>query len=297
MRRTLAFAVSLALLAAPAIQADDEPFWNSRPLGYWLNQLRVGTPAEREQAARGVGEMAVANGGNSVAAAVPLLVPCLDASVASVRAAAAEALGPIGEHAEPAGPRLLTLFEHDPDPGVRRSAGLSLSRLEPASPGLIDTAGRVLAGDADAGVRAVAGAALIEAGPAAAPVLSVARRSLDDPNGIVRVYAAALVARLSDDTRAVPLLLTSLRADDAAVRAESAMMLGDAGRLDPRTVPALIDALRDDDRQVRVAAADALGAIGHPAQEAITPLWRLIRDPDEDVREHSLQALKRIKES
>ena len=68
------------LLPVSSASAADEPFWNSRPLGYWLNQLRVGDSAARQMAARGVGEIATEHGSASVAAAVPLLVPCLDAS-------------------------------------------------------------------------------------------------------------------------------------------------------------------------------------------------------------------------
>jgi len=296
MRRGVALAGVLALLLAAGPAHADEPFWNSRPLGYWLNQLRVGSPAEREQAARGVGEMAEAHGAGSVAAAVPLLLPCLDATDAVLRAAAAEALGPIGSRAETATPRLLSLFEHDPDPTVRRLAGVAMTRVDPGSSGLVTTAGRVLATDDDPDVRQAAAAALVEAGPAARPALSKVREGLDDHSPIVRVYAAAILARLGDPDVAVPVLLASLQSHDPPVRAESAVLLSDAAPTDQRTVPALIAALGDDERQVRLAAADALGAIGPPAQTAIDPLWRLIHDPDEAVREHSLRALKRIKE-
>src|SRR5215831_11277551 len=103
--------LTAALSFVPRAASADEPFWNSRPLQYWLNQLRVGDSAERQVAARGVGEMAAEHGSASVAAAVPLLVPCLDASDAPLRAAAADALAPIGAVAGSAGPRLLMLFE------------------------------------------------------------------------------------------------------------------------------------------------------------------------------------------
>ena len=71
----LARCLTVGILAVPTIDAADEPFWNSRPLGYWLNQLRVGDAAARMQAARGVGEIAAAHGGAVVAAALPLLCP------------------------------------------------------------------------------------------------------------------------------------------------------------------------------------------------------------------------------
>jgi HEAT repeat protein len=298
MRRRMAAAACLmtALLAVPRVGAADEPFWNSRPLGYWLNQLRVGDPAERAQAARGVGEIALANGGSSVVAAVPLLMPCLDAADAPLRAAAADALGPIGTRAEPAGPRLLSLFERDPDVTVRRAAGVAAARVDPGSVALVQAAGRVLTGDQDRDVRAVAAAALIEAGAAASPALPSVRVSLSDSNPMVRIYSAAILARLGDSATAVPLLLEGLSAHDPVLRAESAGLLGDAAPADRRSVPALIAALGDEERQVRLAAADALGNVGHAAGAAIDPLWRLIHDPDEDVRDHALRALRLVKE-
>src|SRR6186997_2051929 len=131
------------MLPASSASAADEPFWNSRPLAYWLNQLRVGDSAARQVAARGVGEIATEHGSASVAAAVPLLMPCLDASDAPLRAAAAEALAPIGAVAGSAGPRLLTLFERDPDAIVRRAAGAAAARIQPGSPTLISAAARV----------------------------------------------------------------------------------------------------------------------------------------------------------
>ena len=157
------------LLPASSASAADEPFWNSRPLGYWLNQLRVGDSAARQLAARGVGEIATEHGSASVAAAVPLLVPCLEASDAPLRAAAADALAPIGAVAGSAGPRLLMLFERDPDAIVRRAAGAAAARIEPGSATLISTAARVLLHDEEPRVREVAAATLVAqstAGPA-----------------------------------------------------------------------------------------------------------------------------------
>jgi HEAT repeat protein len=292
----LARCLVVGILSVPAIDAADEPFWNSRPLGYWLNQLRIGDAAARTQAARGVGEIASAHGGAVVAAAIPLLVPCLDSPEAPLRAAAADALGPIGTAADGAGPRLLTLFEQDPDPSVRRAAGVALARVRPGSSDLISSSARVLARDQEAAVREVAAAALVEVGPAASPGLSAAQGALDDHDPMVRVFSAAIVARVGDRVSAMPVLLGGLSNGDAAVRAESAGLLADAAPSDLAAVPALINALRDPDRQVRLAAVDALATIGRPARPALDPLWHLIRDPDEDVRDRALRAIRLIKE-
>jgi HEAT repeat protein len=292
----LAGCLIVGTLAVPASHATAEPFWNSRPLGYWLNQLRVGDAAARMQAARSVGEIAVAHGSAIVVAAIPLLVPCLDSPDAPLRAAAADALGPIGTAADPAGPRLLALFELDPDPNVRRSAGVALARVRPGSPDLITSSARVLAGDEDAAVREVAAAALVEAGTAASPGLSAAQGALDDHDPMVRVFSAAIVARVGNRISAVPVLLDGLASRDPAVRAEAAGLLADTAPSDTASVPALIEALRDVERQVRLAAVDGLAMIGRPAKSALDPLWHLIRDPDEDVRDHALRAIRLIKE-
>ena len=174
----LARCLALGILSVLAFGAADEPFWNSRPLGYWLNQLRVGDAAAQMQAARGVGEIAAAHGAAVVTAAIPLLVPCLDSPDAPLRAAAADALGPIGTAAGGAGPRLVTLFEKDPDPTVRRAAGVALARVTPGSSDLISSSARVLSGDQEASVREVAAAALVEAGPAASPGLPAAQEAM-----------------------------------------------------------------------------------------------------------------------
>jgi HEAT repeat protein len=285
----------IGILSVQGLGASDEPFWNSRPLGYWLNQLRVGDVAARTQAARGVGEIAAAHGGAVVTAAIPLLVPCLDAPEAPLRAAAADALGPIGAAADGAGPRLVTLFEKDPDPSVRRAAGVALARVRPGSKDLISSSARVLAADREASVREVAAAALVEAGPAASPGLTAAQGAMDDLDPMVRVFSAAIVARVGDRDRAMPVLLGGLSNGDPAVRAESAGLIADAAP-SAAAVPALINTLRDDNRQVRLAAVEALATIGPPAKPALDPLWHLIRDPDEEVRDRALRAIKLIKE-
>jgi HEAT repeat protein len=284
------------LLPASSAGAADEPFWNSRPLGYWLNQLRVGDSAARQLAARGVGEIATEHGSASVAAAVPLLVPCLDASDAPLRAAAADALAPIGAVAGSAGPRLLMLFERDPDAIVRRAAGAASARIEPGSARLISTAARVLLHDEEPRVREVAAATLVEAGKSSMAAMPAARQGMHDRDPMVRVYAAAVVARLGSSESAVPVLLDLLHASDGAVRAEAAGFLADAAPADARSVPALLALLNDDDRTVRLAAIDALGTVGRPARVAIEPLWHLIRDPDEEIREHAVKAIRLIKE-
>jgi HEAT repeat protein len=273
--RVLAVACLTAMLSiASSAGAADDPFWNSRPLAYWLNQLRVGDSAARQLAARGVGEIATEHGSASVAAAVPLLMPCLDASDAPLRAAAAEALAPIGAVAGSAGPRLLTLFERDPDAIVRR-AGRRRGRTHSARIPYAHLCGRARAVARRGAARARGAAAtLVEAGTGSMTAMPAVRQGMHDRDPMVRVYAAAAVARLGASETAVPVLLDGLQAADGPVRAEAAGLLADAAPADARSVPALVALLNDDDRTVRLAAIDALGAVGRPAHAAIETLWR-----------------------
>src|SRR4026209_2034560 len=142
------------------------------------------------------------------------------------------ARAPIGAGAGSAGPRLLTLFERDPDAIVRRAAGAAAARIQPGSPTLISTAARVLLHDEEPRVREVAAATLVEAGTSSMAAMPAARQGMHDRDPMVRVYAAAVVARLGSPESAVPVLLDLLHASDTAVRAEAAGFLADAAPAD-----------------------------------------------------------------
>ena len=296
--RSLAACVGMAclvLLPAPVAGAD-EPHWKSRPLSHWKSQLRDGDAGAREAAALAVAELAIAQGSDVVTSTVPLLVQCLDSNGPMLRAAAAGALEQIGPAAASGVPRLLTLFDQDPEPTVRRRAGLALARIAPGEPSVITAAARALDGDATDPAREAGAVVLLAAGPAAEMARPQLLSALAESDATVRIFLAGAVAQIGDTNRAVPVLLTGLSHEDAVVRAESAGMLADVAPAHPDAVPSLIQVLADPDWAVRLAAADALGTIGAPARSAVSSLWRLVRDPNEAVSHGALRAIRLIRE-
>lgn len=94
----------------------------------------------------------------------------------------------------------------------------------------------------------------------------------------------------------LPVLLTTLRADDAALRTVAAMALG---ALYPRLAPALTpqlgtlaQCLADDEGMVRQAAADALIQCGDAALDALVTILRT--STHEGARSRAAYALRKI---
>jgi hypothetical protein len=234
----------------------------------------------------------------------------------------------------------------DPDPRVRRVAAHVLGALDPVA--ARDPLLRCLRDD-DAEVRAFAIASLAAGGtPEALPLIaalvddpdasvrravltaattmgpgtdvasSTIRRSVEDPDPVVRSQAVAALIATDDDPRARSMLvefagsgaerervaafgaMRSLRVPAlagvaeaglsdpiAAVRAEAA---GALAALDPsRALTPLIEALADAQPSVREAAAMALGLLGEPAQR---PVVDALGSPDR--RDGALTALEHL---
>jgi HEAT repeat protein len=293
----LVVAVSI-VAASPSragIPGPPEPYWNSKPLSFWLQALAVGEPLRRVEAAQSVAEIAIAHGGAIAAGAVPALVGNLSDPEPSVRRSAARALEQIGPAARPAVPALMRMFAGDAASDARRGAGLALGRIDATTGDVVRQAARAL-DDRDPGVRESAAVLLMASGPAASAAGDALERALADGDEIVRLYAATAIARAGAPDRCVPLVLDGLRSSNSAVRAETAGLLAEFAPGRPQIVQALTNALRDDEAQVRAAAADALGAIGKPARPALDTLWSMLRDPDENVRESVLKAARHIRD-
>jgi HEAT repeat protein len=285
----------LALLGAGRARAD-EPYWNSKPLSYWVGLLQYGQPAERARAARGLTELAAARGADTIAPALPHFIAAFEADLPDLRGAAATGVGQFGATAGVAVPGLTRLVTSDPDPHVRAQAARSLGQIAPSADGVIETCAVVLGRDQSASVRQAAAAVLLQAGAAAEKGRPALVGALSDGDATVRLFAAGAVGQFGDAGTALPVLLEGLRHSDPAVRTEAAGLLSTVPSAHAEVVPALIDALGDPEATVRLAAAESLGFIGEPSRPAIQPLWRLIRDPDEGVRETALRAIKRIRE-
>jgi HEAT repeat protein len=284
----------LGLVVAPGAYAD-EPYWNSKPLSYWVGLLQNGKPLERAHAAREVSDLAAARGADTVAPALPHLIAAFDAALPELRGAAATGVGHFGPAAGAAVPGLTKLVANDPDPDVRAHAARSLGQIAPTADEVVEACATVLGRDRAPAVRQAAAAVLLLAGPAAVKGRPALVGALADGDATVRVFAAGAVGQFGDDATALPVLFGGLEHEDAAVRAEAAALLATIPSAHAAVVPALTRALGDPDPLVRLASAQALGQIGEPARPALQPLWRLIRDEDEAVREGALRAIKRIR--
>ena len=293
-----AIVVAVWMLAWPAAAGPgQEPYWESKPLSYWLTALAAQDPNGRVRAASSVAGMAIAYGGGALASAVPGLLPNLGDPLADVRESAAHALEQIGAPAaRPAVTTLLQLLRTDAAPEVRRRAALALGRIDPTSENVITDAARSLREDGDIAVRVSAAVLLMASGPSAARVSDVLAAALADDSPAVRLYSAAALLKTPGGQSAFPRLLDALRGDDPALRAEAAGLLADAGGVHEEVMPALVRALADRDPEVRGAAVDALGSIGKPARPVLPAMWPLLRDPDETVRERVVRAVRAIKQ-
>jgi len=291
--------VVVSLLAASpsgaGIPAPQEPYWNSKPLSFWMQALAGGEPMHRIEAAQSVAEIAIAHGGAVATSAVPALVGNLSDPEPQVRQSAARALEQIGPAARPAIPALVRMFAADSASGARRGAGLALGRIDATTQEVVGQAALALQ-DGDRGVRQSAAVLLMASGPAVKAAAGALERALTDEDESVRLYAAAAIGRAGAPDRAVPLIITGLGSFDLAVRSEAAGLLPEFSTGRPEVIQALTTALRDDEAQVRMAAADALGTIGRPAKPALDTLWSMLRDPDELVRESVLRAARRIRD-
>jgi HEAT repeat protein len=196
---------------------------------------------------------------------IPLLLDGLKTGNPSQRALAAQALGllkpPPRETIAPLGAAL-----RDPEVDVRTSAVYTLTRLGQQPNG----------------------------GPGVTPAILAA---LKDPEpGVRKVAASAFRSMEAPPRSTIPVLVDTLRDENAEVRAEAAFgLMGFYSPPAREAVPALSAAFaRDPDRQVRINAARALGLMGPVARDAVPALRAGLRDEDERIRAVAAEALQTI---
>lgn len=196
------------------------------------------------------------------AKAVPMLVKALGNE--ALRDGAVAILGQIGPEAKDAVTALVASLE-GADASYCTEVFFTLGQIgpdaAPAVPELIKSLS-----DADGQVCLGACFALAKIGPAAGGAVDTLAKLHDsDDLRLARASIWALVRIRPDDeaaaARAVPMLIEALTTGVEVARIESAIALGDIGKLAASAKPALTAALEDPSPTVRKAAAEALGKL------------------------------------
>lgn len=220
-------------------------------------------------------------------AAVPALLDALQGEYFTVRSRAALALGRIGD--AKAVPFLLSALK-DPEDEVRVAACLALGLFK--DPSTFDAITNVLLDDPMIEVRQAAAKALGNTEhPAALPYLMEALH--DSFWWFEREYAAAdlLHAIEKMNTAAVDPLIRALEDKEGTVRKFAAALLGKLG--DPRAIEPLGMKLYDMHYDVGRASAEALAKFGAPAVDV---LIEALSHPEMWIRIHAVIALSKIKD-
>jgi HEAT repeat protein len=250
---------------------------------------------------------------------LPVIVPLLNDIDATVREAAAAALGHLGSAAVPA---LAAALRHD-DRHVRRRAVWALARLGPAAESAVpDLAGALE--DADARTAAGAAQALANLGPAAAGAASDLMHALHGSSQVLCRLASKALSAIGP--AAVPLLCEGLNDPDPFVRREAALALGWIGAASAVAVPVLVGLIQvsgdgavlesprrsaqglsschrtpiapcppQEQVPLRLCAIQALGRIGAAARPAVPLLLAALSDPVPVVRDAANEALALIR--
>jgi HEAT repeat protein len=255
---------------------------------------------------------------NKDRAAVPALLEALQGEYFTVRWRAALALGKIGDRK--ALPFLLNAL-NDPEDEVRIAACLALGLFK--DPSTFDNITNVLLDDSKIEVRQAAAKALGNTEhPAALPYLMEALhdsywwfereyaavdllpaiekrgsaavdpliRALEDKEGTVRKFAAALLGRLGDSRAIEPLsmALYDLHHDVGNASAESLAKFG------APAVDVLIEALSHPEMWIRIHSISALSRIKDPRVAIV--LMEMLNDPEREVKKHVIAALGELKD-
>ncbi len=212
----------------------------------------------------------------------------------ALRAAAVEALGGIGVDSRAAAQAVCARLEDDASVDVRRAAALALGRMPGAGDEALDVLRAALA-DPEPAVAAGAALGLAHLGDAAtADVPRLADGLLAHADADVRLACATALERLGPAAfEATPALAFTVLLDDAPPRVDP-LLEGDD---DPPVRPIAADELVLETTQfdVRVAAARALGAIGPAAEDALPALDRAVGSGPPRLTEAALRAIASIR--
>ena len=249
--------------------------------GYWP---RAPDPAfspeqARESAALALGEMIGK-------AAIPDLIQMLDDSAFNVRSGAATALGRL--EAVEAIDKLIVLLTDPIEFSVQAAAAEALGNIgEGGTENLLEAALHHEFHE----VRVESVRALEKIGTAKARevLLKISPTILANDQKKVRISTIQALGKLRL-SKALPSLIILLDHPDPTIKIAIINALRTIG--DPRAVPAILEALKDYDQAVRSWAAGTLGKFGD--SKAIPGLIRALRDPDQWVRARACSSLAKL---
>jgi HEAT repeat protein len=233
-----------------------------------------GEPEERLQAI-----LALASIGEKASSAAPVLVKAIESNDATLRLAAAFALGRSRSGDADA---CLTKAAASDDAFFAAVASWALARIHPQDKALVDAAlVRLRAGlaspDGDARSACVSGLSDLAEGldaPAREAMAAAFMPLVSDPEPKVGTAAGAALIRLG--AAAVPVLKAKLA--DPAIRLNVMEILSAMGAAAKPALPDLLEGLKDADAVVRGDVAIAIGAIGADAADAVPSLLALVKD-------------------
>ena len=207
-----------------------------------------------------------------------------------VRAAAARALGMLGQAAAHAAPALIA-STRDGEEAVRIEAAQALGRVGGSTPEAVDALVEMARGDGTP-VRVAAAQALGAMKKDAAAAIPALTPLLMDGDEAVRPAVAEAIGKIGTlNGAAVQEMAQGLESADTLVRAQTAEALGTIGTAAAEAAPALAEALTDSNDRVRAKAAQALGQMGEAAAEAAPALVKALRDGDTWVSALAAEAL------
>lgn len=243
--------------------------------------------------------------------AVKVLIERLNDPSPHVRAHSARVLGELGDRESV---KAVVSLLRDSNGFVRGAAAEALGKLGDATavPSLV----QVLTGERGADDRENVDEQGLVIGTGARELPDVLRQKRVEE----KVKAVQALGEIADPSAADPIINNGLRAQDATLRAESAIALGKMKverAVEPlketvapyyqdipmdteniiaseTSVPDSVRLAREKDARVRASVAWALGQIGNPG--AVQTLNRALNDPNSLVRDAAIEALQKITE-
>jgi HEAT repeat protein len=263
-----------------SLAGSDLPEWRAFSVDDLWRFLKSATPSTREKACYQLAKRKKEIGSSARNVIFELSARLKDDDEAPVRAAAAFAIGELGEPV-PELARGLT----DESMVVRLASSQALARLGRRARAFVRPLAQARVRDATSPVRRASGDALRR-------IEKDALEYLQSADSKERKNAEGLVQSVAQDS--VRAFIDNLQKTDEDVRVRATLALGELGPVAREAVPQVIQLLKDEVPFVRIAAASTLANVGDDARKAKEELEKLIHDKDLRVRRQAREALARL---